>query len=45
MEALSGRACWYISFVDDVICYCEVWFMVSKGEASNKLKEYLTYLV
>ena len=35
---------WYISFIDDVSHYCEVRFMVSKGEASNKLKEYLTYL-
>ena len=43
-EALSGRACWYISLIDDATQYCEVRFMVSKGEASEKLKEYLTYL-
>ena len=43
-EVLSGRVHWYISFVDDATRYCEVRFMVSKREASNKLKEYLTYL-
>lgn len=43
-KALSGRARWYISLIDDATWYCEVQFMVSKGEASNKVKEYLTYL-
>ena len=43
-EALSGHARWYISLIDDVTWYCEVRFMVSKGEASEKLKEYLIYL-
>ena len=44
METLSGCACWYISLIDDMTQYCEVRFMVSKGEASEKLKEYLIYL-
>ena len=44
MEVLSGRAHWYISFINDRTHYCEVQFMVSKGEVSNKLKEYLVYL-
>ena len=43
-EALSGCVRWYISLIDDATHYCEVRFMVSKGEASEKLKEYLIYL-
>ena len=43
-EALSGCAHWYISHIDDATQYCEVRLMVSKGEASKKLKEYLIYL-
>ena len=43
-EALSRHAHWYIFLINDATRYCEVRFMVSKGEASEKLKEYLTYL-